>query len=142
MTEFLTANSLSLITLLATAGFLWRVRIRKQRKIPGSTRTSSLQQLRSSGTCWGVMIKPGKCAAVQPYRNKKFQFHNAPVIPVAGCKAWRCSCAYVGLRERRRQNRRQAHDRRGEIRFDAAHPERRSHKNRRRGEHNWIDADR
>jgi hypothetical protein len=142
MSEFLTANSLPLLAMLATAAFLWKMRPSKGCKTPGNSHAASLQKLRSSGAYWGVTIKPGKCAAAQQFGGKKFPLDNVPIIPLAGCKAWRCTCVYVGLRERRKLERRRVHDRRDAVRFDAAHPDRRTRKNRRRGDGNWIDADR
>lgn len=142
MTEIITANSLPLITVLATAAFLWRMRPWKRRKIPGNSHAASLQKLRSSGAYRGVVIMPGKCAVARSCSGNKYSLHNAPPLPLAGCTAWRCSCTYAGLQERRKQERRRVSDRRDAVRFDAAHPERRSHKNRRRGHDNWIDSDR
>ena len=142
MTGFLTAYSFPLLAVLATIGLLWKIRIHKGRKPPGYSRAASLQKLRNSGMYRGVTIKAGKCAVARSSSSRIYPLHQVPQLPLAGCTAWHCTCAYAGLRERRKQERRGLHDRRDAVRFDATHPERRSRKNRRRGDCNWIDADR
>ena len=142
MTGFLTAYSFPLLAVLTTVGILWKFRIRKERKPPGNSHAASLQKLRNSGIYRGVTIKAGKCAVARSCGGKEYSLYNAPSLPLAGCTAWRCTCGYAGLRERRKLERRGMHDRRDAVRFDAAHPERRSRKNRRRGDVNWIDTDR
>lgn len=99
-----------------------------------------LQKLRRSGHYWGVRIQPGSCAAIRHFAGRRFSFEEAPNLPLAGCKAWRCSCAYIGLPERRREERRTRKDRRDAVRFDDEHAERRSIRGRRRHQHkDWQD---
>lgn len=92
-----------------------------------------LTKLRRSGSFWGVRIQPGKCAAIRPFAGRRFTFEEAPDLPRPGCKAWRCSCTYIGVPERRRDERRIQNDRRDVVRIDEEHVERRSFRGRRRG---------
>lgn len=142
MTGFLTAYSFPLLAVLATVGIVWRFRNHKGRKLPGNNHAASLQKLRTRGIYRGVTIKAGKCAVARSCSGKIYSLHSAPRLPLEGCTTWRCTCSYAGLLERRKLERRGIHDRREAVRFDAAHPERRSRKNRRRGDVNWIDTDR
>jgi hypothetical protein len=105
------------------------------------TRDSSgeLQKLRRSGRYWGVRIQPGKCAAIRHFAGRHFTFEEAPNLPLPSCKAWRCSCTYIGVPERRREERRARKDRRDAVRFDEDHAERRSIRERRRHNKDWHD---
>jgi hypothetical protein len=98
-----------------------------------------LQKLRRSGHYWGVRIQPGNCAAIRHFAGRRFTFEEAPNLPLPGCKAWRCSCTYVGLPERRREERRTRKDRRDAVRVDDEHAERRSIRERRRQHKDWQD---
>ena len=108
------------------------------RRVSGSRdKHTELQKLISSGHYWGVRIQPGKCAAVRPFAGRRFSFEEAPVLPLSGCTAWRCSCAYVGVPDHRREERRTHKDRRDTVRFDEDHVERRSMRGRRRQYQDW-----
>jgi hypothetical protein len=134
-----TENSLLLFAIVAIVAFILLAlpglgRGKRQRS---NSKSNGLGKLRRTGNYWGVTIKRGKCAAIRQTTGRQFTFDEAPMLPIAGCKALRCSCTYQGLRERRRQQRRTANDRRDAVRFDAQHPERRSGRERRRGHANW-----
>lgn len=137
----MTENNLLLFAVAAIVAFVllvlpWPGRGKWQRS---KSKSGSLGKLRRTGNYWGVTIQRGKCAAVRHCTGRKFTFDEAPVLPVAGCKALRCGCTYNGLRECRKQQRRTARDRRDTVRFDAQHLERRSGRERRRGHTNWTD---
>jgi hypothetical protein len=102
-------------------------------------KSGELMKLRSSGSFWGVRIQPGKCTAIRPFSGRRFTFKEAPNLPLPGCKAWRCSCTYIGVPERRREERRVQNDRRDIVRIDEEHVERRSFRGRRRGHKAWKD---
>jgi hypothetical protein len=95
-------------------------------------KSDKLKKLRRSGSFWGVRIQPGKCTAIRPFAGRRFTFEEAPNLPLPGCKSWRCSCTYIGVPERRREERRIHNDRRDVIRIDEEHVERRSFRGRRR----------
>jgi hypothetical protein len=90
-----------------------------------------LEKLRSSGHYWGVKIQPGQCNAIRSFAGRRFSFDEAPELPLPHCTAKRCSCSYVGVTERRREERRTQMDRRSFARIDDAHADRRSLRARR-----------
>lgn len=98
-----------------------------------------LEKLRQNKIFWGVEIKQSGCAMARTLAGAEFEFDEAPGLPLEGCTAAMCSCVYIGLKEKRRKQRRQ-HDRRGGLRFDPDKPDRRSRKERRRGE-KWRGHD-
>jgi len=102
-------------------------------------KSDELKKLRLSGSFWGVRIQPGKCTAIRPFTGRRFTFKEAPNLPLAGCKAWRCSCTYIGVPEHRREERRIHNDRRNVDRLDEEHIERRSFKGRRRQHKDSLD---
>lgn len=102
-------------------------------------KSGDLEKLRRSGHFWGVKIRPGRCDAISHFAGRRFTFHEAPALPLPGCKAWRCTCTYTGVPERRRENRRVLHDRRTAARFDGDLAERRSIRERRRMDKAWKD---
>ena len=135
----MTKDNLLLFAVVAIVAFVLLVLPRSDRKKRerSQSKSKSLARLRRTGNYWGVTIKRGKCSAIQYTTGRKFAFDEAPVLPVTGCKALRCSCSYQGLLERRKKQRRKSSDRRETVRFDAQHPERRSGRERRRGHANW-----
>jgi hypothetical protein len=98
-----------------------------------------LEKLRQNKLFWGVEIKQAGCAMARALDGEQFEFDEAPGLPLEGCTATMCSCAYIGLKEKRQKQRRQ-HDRRGDLRFYTDKPDRRSYKDRRRGE-KWRGHD-
>jgi hypothetical protein len=102
-------------------------------------KSGDLEKLRRSGHYWGVKIKPGRCDAIRHFTGRRFTFHEAPALPLAGCRAWRCTCTYIGVPEHRREDRRVRHDRRVTVRFDGDLAERRSIRERRNRDKAWND---
>jgi hypothetical protein len=98
-----------------------------------------LEKLRQNKLFWGVEIKQAGCAMARTLAGVEYEFDEAPDLPLEGCTAAMCSCAYIGLKERRKEQRRQ-HDRRSNLRFEPGKSDRRSHKERRRGE-KWRGHD-
>jgi hypothetical protein len=91
---------------------------------------------------WGkkFMIAPGRmpCEQAIDLAGKSFAIDKAPPLPLAGCTVASCACRYEPLAERRTsQERRNGHERRGEIRFDPDKQERRSCKDRRQDTYHW-----
>jgi hypothetical protein len=137
------------------AGLIWLLRGQRTpkhhstvtAKSPGPTepdrganmKALELVKLRQNRLFWGVEIKQAGCAAARTLAGEQFEFDEAPALPLEGCTAAMCSCAYIGLKEKRQQQRRQ-HDRRSGLRFDPDKPDRRSRKERRRGE-KWRGHD-
>jgi hypothetical protein len=105
----------------------------------GNLKAIELEKLRKNKLFWGVGIKQAGCAAARTLAGEEFPFDKVPALPLEGCTAAMCSCAYIGLKEKRQQQRRQ-HDRRSNLRFDPDKPDRRSRKERRRGE-KWRGHD-
>jgi hypothetical protein len=95
--------------------------------------------LRQNKLFWGVEIKQSGCAMGRTLAGVEYEFDEAPALPLEGCTAAMCSCAYIGLKERRKGQRRQ-HERRSGLRFEPGKSDRRSHKERRRGE-KWRGHD-
>jgi hypothetical protein len=102
-------------------------------------KSGALEKLRRTGIYRGVTIRPGKCATARRFRGKPFSFDQAPPLPLAGCNTLHCACHYQGLPEHRKRERRNTHDRRDSVRFDAERPERRTSQERRQGNINWRD---
>jgi hypothetical protein len=137
-----TDNSLFIVALIAfaiLAVFLFTNV--KKRGSEDRDRRAELQRLRSSGHYWGVKIQPGQCNAIRPFAGRRFSFDEAPALPLPGCTAKRCSCSYVGVTERRREERRTQMDRRSLARIDDEHAERRSWRGRRRHKERGDPAD-
>jgi hypothetical protein len=126
-------NIIMIVTLIAIA-ILAAIVLTRIRGGKGSRdKSGELNKLRCSGSFWGVSIQPGKCTAIRPFTGRRFTFEEAPDLPLPGCKARRCSCTYIGVPERRRDERRIHNDRRDVVRLDEEHVERRSFRGRRRG---------
>ena len=98
----------------------------------GNPKAVELEKLRQNKIFWGVGIKQAGCTAARRLTGQEFNFEEAPALPLEDCSAAMCSCAYIGLKEKREQQRRQ-HNRRDNLRFDHDKPDRRSRKERRRG---------
>jgi hypothetical protein len=98
-----------------------------------------LEKLRQNKLFWGVEIKQAGCAMARTLAGEQFEFDEAPSLPLEGCTAAMCSCVYIGLKERRQKQRRQ-HERRASLRFEPGKEDRRSNKERRRGE-KWRGHD-
>jgi hypothetical protein len=105
----------------------------------GNLKALELEKLRQNKLFWGVEIKQAGCSMARALAGEEFEFDKAPSLPLEGCTAAMCSCAYIGLKEKRQQQRRQ-HERRSSLRFEPDKPDRRSHKDRRRGE-KWRGHD-
>jgi hypothetical protein len=105
----------------------------------GNMKALELEKLRQNKLFWGVEIKQAGCAMGRTLAGVEFEFDDAPSLPLEGCTAAMCSCAYIGLKERRKHQRRQ-HERRSSLRFEPDKPDRRSHKERRRSE-KWRGHD-
>lgn len=135
----MTENNLLLFAVVTIVAFVLLAlpRAGRSKRQRSRSKPKNLAKLRHTGNYWGVTIKCGKCSAIQYTSGRKFTFDEAPILPVVGCKALRCSCRYQGLHERRKKQRRRANDRRETVRFDAQHPERRSGRERRRGHASW-----
>jgi hypothetical protein len=134
-----TDNSILVVTIIVIAILAAIVLTGTRRWAGKRDKSGELQKLRRSGHYWGVRIQPGKCAAIRHFAGRRFTFEEAPNLPLPGCKAWRCSCTYIGVPERRREERRTHKDRRDAVRFDEEHAERRAILGRRRQHKDWND---
>ena len=97
-----------------------------------------VEKLRNNDLFWGLEMGQPGCEAAQAILGKQFTFDEAPELPLEGCSSAMCTCQFKGLQNRRSQHRRKLEDRRVEVRFEKDKPDRRSHKNRRRGD-KWDD---
>lgn len=134
--------ALLLFILAAIAAIIWlqrnngrrrRNRRRAARRAPVGP-AGQLETLRLTRQYWGVEIRSGVCKPAKELAGRHFPFDQAPRLPLAECGANQCTCSYVGLRERRKQHRRIQADRRQSIRYLVDHPDRRSHKERRKAD--------
>ena len=105
----------------------------------GNLKALELEKLRQNKLFWGVEVKQAGCAMARTLADVQFEFDEAPALPLEGCTAHMCSCVYIGLKERRHNQRRQ-HERRTNLRFEPDKQDRRSLKERRRGE-KWRGHD-
>jgi hypothetical protein len=135
----MTDNSILVVSIIAIAIVAVIVLIGIRRGAGSRDKSGELKKLRRSGSYWGVRIQPGKCTAISHFAGRRLTFEEAPNLPLPGCKAWRCSCTYIGVPERRRDERRVHNDRRDVVRIDDEHVERRSFRGRRRGNKAWKD---
>lgn len=106
---------------------------------------ATLSKLKSSKQYWGACIEIDHqsqcCEAVMAIRQEPFSFDKLPDLPLAMCDQSMCMCHYLGVKERRADNRRTGHDRREEIRFDPNSGERRSGNDRRKTQDVWLHHD-
>lgn len=107
---------------------------------PAASKPGGLEKLRDNPLFWGVEMGQPGCEAAQRLLGQQFPFDEAPELPLEGCNSANCTCQFKGLKDRRRWVRRQQEDRRQSIRFDKDRPDRRSRKERRRG-NAWADHD-
>ena len=135
----MTDDSILVVSIIAIAILAAIVLTGIRRGIGSRDKSGELKKLRRSGSYWGVRIQPGKCTAIRHFAGRRFTFEEAPNLPLPGCKAWRCSCTYIGVPERRRDERRIHNDRRDVVRIDKEHVDRRSFRGRRRGNQAWKD---
>jgi hypothetical protein len=135
--------ALLLIIVAVIAGILWRLRhghrVRRRQPSRLSSRQSvhpgpagQLETLRLNRNYWGVEIRSGICKASKELTGRQFPFDEAPALPLADCAVNLCTCTYLGLWERRKWHRRTQFDRRNSIRYLQNHPDRRSHRDRRK----------
>ena len=142
-----------LLIIFVIAGLIWMLRrqgggtVRKTRRLrQGSARSGAtakpggMEKLRDNPLFWGVEMGQPGCEAAQALLGQQFPFDEVPELPLEGCNSANCTCQFKGLRDRRTWARRQQEDRRTTIRFDKDRPDRRSRKDRRRG-NAWIDHD-
>jgi hypothetical protein len=136
-------TALLLLIIVVIAATAWRLRAggqrrRLRRKDLSMEQTASrrpagqLETLRLNRNYWGVEIRSGICQAAKELAGRQYPFAEAPCLPLAECTASLCACSYMGLWERRKRHRRKQADRRQSIRYLQNHPERRSHRERRR----------
>jgi hypothetical protein len=102
-------------------------------KFSGSSPRVQLQQLERAGCYSGVMIET-HCKASSPLAGRKFPIGEVPELPVAGCEVETCTCRYIGLRDRRVDDRRKLPDRRKKVRMEE---DRRSGEDRRKDANRW-----
>jgi hypothetical protein len=97
----------------------------------------SLAHLQENKFFWGAELSQPGCVESRELLGHQFPFDQAPELPLAGCTQRTCACQFKGLRECRIRHRRLGSDRRGEVRFDKTHPDRRANAGRRRGDR-WV----
>ena len=137
-----------LLSVVIVAGTLILLRRRRMpsraRRIARSESTSpvqtgSLAHLKENKFFWGAELSQPGCTESRELLGRQFPFDQAPELPLPGCTRTleTCACQFRGLRERRDRHRRLGSDRRGEVRFDKTHPDRRTNAGRRRGDR-WV----
>jgi len=126
------ATILILLVIVAIiAGLLWMVRGKQS---PTRRRVTNLHKYDPANASED---EPG-CEAAQAILGKQFTFAEAPQLPLEGCDSAMCTCQFKGLQNKRTRRRRKLEDRRVEVRFEKDKPDRRSRKDRRRGD-KWDD---
>ena len=113
----------------AAAPVLWEPEV----KVSGSSPRVQLEQLQRAGCYSGVMVET-HCKASSLLAGRKFPIDQVPELPVADCEAEACTCRYVGLRDRRVEDRRKLPDRRKKVRMEE---DRRSGEDRRKDANRW-----
>ena len=98
----------------------------------------SLVKLQNNASFWGAEITQPGCTEAYNLLGQRLPFIHIPRLPLEGCTREACTCQFKGLLERRKSHRRLSQDRRGEIRFDKSHPDRRKNAGRRRGDL-WVN---
>ena len=102
------------------------------------SKPGGLDKLENNPMFWGVEIGQAGCEAAHALLGRQYTFDEAPELPLEGCSSAMCTCQFKGLRDHRRDHRRKKADQRKEVRFDNTKTDRRSRKDRRRG-NNWND---
>ena len=146
-----------LLIIVVIAGLVWALRRRggstglKSSRLLGrassgktgaaAARPGGIEKLRDNPMFWGVEMGQPGCEAAQALLGQQFPFEEAPQLPLEGCNSANCTCQFKGLKDRRKRVRRQQEDRRESLRFEKDRPpDRRSRKDRRRG-NVWADHD-
>ena len=138
----------ALLIFIVLAGALWVLRhqrgntrnrpIRRRASRKGSAASGTQSNSAGKdGEEWVLEIESPGCEAAHAVGGLKVPQEEAPKLPLADCKSDSCTCHYRYLPEQRKYHRRTHTDRRAEVRFDKEKPDRRSRKDRRRG--NWGD---
>lgn len=142
MTLFLV---LLMIAVLAGMIWLWYSQHKPKRRATSgrhppahSTRPGGLDKLQKNPLFWGAEFSQAGCDAARALLGNQYIFDEAPELPLPGCDSAMCTCQFKGLKDNREKARRLHEERRDEVRFDMERPDRRSRKNRRRGE-KWDD---
>jgi hypothetical protein len=106
---------------------------------------TTLAQLKQSKQYWGACIdvenEGNCCEAVLGIQHDPYSFDKLPTLPLPMCDRNVCVCHYIGVKERRSDNRRKGHDRREEVRFDHNASDRRGGKDRRATQDIWMHHD-
>jgi hypothetical protein len=136
---------LLIVAVLVGMIWLWRSQQTPHRRRRLSRQTAAtparpggLDKLQKNEMFWGVEISQAGCESARALLGRQYTFDEAPELPLPGCESAACTCQFNGLKDHRGKPRRTREDRRNDIRFDKDRPERRSRRNRRRGE-KWDD---
>lgn len=70
------------------------------------TYKKSLTELEQTGKYGSVVIRNCSCTASSSLCTQHFSFAHAPVLPLEGCTATKCTCEYQGIIDRRLGGRR------------------------------------
>ncbi|MGD2137945.1 MAG: hypothetical protein PVJ66_01710 [Gammaproteobacteria bacterium] len=115
--------------------------LRKQTPTPAApAKPGGIEKLKCNALFWGVQMDHPGCEAARAIMDKQYPFDEAPEMPLEGCDSPTCTCLFKGLLDRRKLSRRSGSDRRNEIRFGDKGTDRRSRKDRRRG-NAWSNRD-
>lgn len=84
--------------------------------------SAQLLHIQKSDKYWGLYINYENqslcCSETLKLQKKLIPKKTAPALPLKGCDKTLCRCHYVGVVEKRNETRREALDRRDEIRFE------------------------
>jgi len=94
---------------------------------------------------WGVRISSREpdeaCPDALTILNKSFPMANAPSLPLPTCPyPHECTCFFIRLEDRRRDERRSGDERRESLRFETERKQRRSGRDRRKRGHDWNES--
>jgi hypothetical protein len=130
-----------LVALVAALLGLWAYRRRRPAKPTHEGKAEG--KPRNQVEQWGVRIaapaKERACPQVQELLGKEFPIGKKPPLPVPDCPySHQCQCHYVKLFDRRRHERRKDQDRRQAQRFEDTNQSRRTGKDRRKSQIDWV----
>lgn len=95
--------AIALLVFLLAIVFWWQLAARQKKR-----KAALAAKAREERSYHCVEIRSGKtaCEAVKTYVNKRFLSDQAPLLPVEGCTAQKCSCRYLHFDDRRQHDRR------------------------------------
>lgn len=107
---------LLLAAVIVVAFLVWYLRRRSQT----ATARKIVQQSAKPAADRLIRFRPGPnaCSPARQQAGKQVPAGELPRLPLPGCRAHRCQCRYEESPGRRKEQRRQQHDRRETVRYE------------------------